>query len=169
MCYARRQRSSWARIKLSKKFYIRCLSAFNIFSSYFILALLLVWVVFSINSDEISIFRTCNALYFSLVVQFSMTVTTRSCGQPCYYTTALCLCQYLFSIFLKNFSTPQFHVISRFFPTPQRWACPLYRVCFLLSRPFKNIFLQIKQIYTYICSHNAQKQKKCRVRVRKSH
>ena len=59
--------------------------------------------IFSINSDEISI-CTCNALYFSLVVQFSMTVAPRSCGQLDYYITTKFLCQYLFLIFSKKFS-----------------------------------------------------------------
>ena len=46
--------------------------------------------------DEICISHFCFALYFSLVVQFSMTIRCRSRGQLDYYTTFTLLCQYLF-------------------------------------------------------------------------
>ena len=53
--------------------------------------------------DEISISHLQFALYLSLVVQFSMTVATAFSRQPCYYTTLLTLCQYLFKTFFKIF------------------------------------------------------------------
>ena len=71
MCYARRQRSSWARIKLSKNLYhISASLSYNL-SSYFILASFTLLSIYN-SFDEIC---TCFfALYLSLVVQFSMTV-----------------------------------------------------------------------------------------------
>ena len=56
MCYARRQRSSWARIKLSKSFYL--ISGLPELKSYFELFILASFTLLSIyNSiDEISIF-----------------------------------------------------------------------------------------------------------------
>ena len=53
--------------------------------------------------DEISISHLQFALYLSLVVQFSMTVATAFSRQPCYYTTLLTSCQYLFKTFFKIF------------------------------------------------------------------
>ena len=142
MCYARRQRSSWARIKLSKKLYLKYPLGYLKSLRAIYLSFTFVWVVFSINSDEISIFRTCNALYFSLVVQFSMTVTVHSCGQLSYYITALSLCQYLFLIFLKVFSR-SFKGVPRDIQLPlSRWACLLYYFLPFLSRAFFKKFLK---------------------------
>ena len=103
MCYARRQRSSWARIKLSNVLYIKCYFR-NIYYPYssFILAFLLLFEYITL-STRLSFFRTCNALHLSLVVQFSMTNSAaRSCGQLDYYITCLLPCQYLFSTFFEK-------------------------------------------------------------------
>ena len=75
MCYARRQRSSWARIKLSKILYhftFRCNNLFSSFCSSFTF----VWVVFLLNLNCSSILRTflCLLCTYLFVVQFSMTV-----------------------------------------------------------------------------------------------
>ena len=51
MCYARRQRSSWARIKLSKILYLFTLRCLNLFSS-FCSSFTFVWVVFSFRIDR---------------------------------------------------------------------------------------------------------------------
>ena len=107
MCYARRQRSSWARIKLSKNgiWNVRrhSISFFELDCSF-----TFVWVVFSKNCE------ICSCTYYMLctsliVVQFSMTERSsdrfryRSSRQPDYYITTFSLCQYLFSSFFKNF------------------------------------------------------------------
>ena len=101
MCYARRQRSSWARIKLSKKLYPKYPSGYlkssRAISSF----------TFCLSSILNKLWRdqycTCNALYFSLVVQFSMTIATLSRGQLDYSITITLICQYLFSIFFTFF------------------------------------------------------------------
>ena len=75
MCYARRQRSSWARIKLSDLLYIICFSRTNIvselFSSFFyffefqsILTRFFVWLCQSIINLCCSIFKDRFALPF---------------------------------------------------------------------------------------------------------
>ena len=70
MCYARRQRSSWARIKLSDKLYINRVSPDNI-KLRAVLALLLIKRV-SKNSKEFSeSFRLTSMKCFVIVVQFS--------------------------------------------------------------------------------------------------
>ena len=108
MCYARRQRSSWARIKLSKNGIWNVRRHSISFLSSLIALLLFVWVVFSKNCE------ICSCTYYMLctsliVVQFSMTERSldrlrhRSSRQPDYYITTFSLCQYLFSSFLKNF------------------------------------------------------------------
>ena len=116
MCYARRQRSSWARIKLSKILYYHI--SLTEYVITFFRAFFLSFVYFCLSSilffDEISFFALRNALYFSLVVQFSMTVfrypaysvPSPFSGQLDYYTIPIPLCQYLlrnfFEIFLKS-------------------------------------------------------------------
>ena len=75
MCYARRQRSSWARIKLSKKLYLHSSRCLNHFSKLDLLLLkLLVSSIFFLNLKEfrVSVFCTL-VLYFliSFIVQFS--------------------------------------------------------------------------------------------------
>ena len=73
MCYARRQRSSWARIKLSKNRIwniLRCLISFFELDC----SLLFVWVVFSFKEFTRSVLAHTSMLCTSLiVVQFSMT------------------------------------------------------------------------------------------------
>ena len=108
MCYARRQRSSWARIKLSKNGIWNVRGHSISFLSSLIALLLFVWVVFSKNCE------ICSCTYYMLctsliVVQFSMTERSldrlryRSSRQLDYYITTFSLCQYLFSSFFKNF------------------------------------------------------------------
>ena len=76
MCYARRQRSSWARIKLSKKLYPKAFLALKSFLRALICSLLklLVSSIFFLNLKEfrVSVFCTL-VLYFliSFIVHFS--------------------------------------------------------------------------------------------------
>ena len=77
------------------------------FSSYSFLASFTLLSIYN-SLTRSSIFALRNALYFSLVVQFSMTVRyPLPRGQLDYYITSLSSCQYLFSKFfeisLKNF------------------------------------------------------------------
>ena len=74
MCYARRQRSSWARIKLSKILYRLRLSAVTTFSSYSFLASFTLLSIYNSFWRDLYFALALYALYFSLVVQFSMTV-----------------------------------------------------------------------------------------------
>ena len=110
MCYARRQRSSWARIKLSKNRIWNILSDAWYLSSSLIALYFFVWVVFSFKEFPRSVLAHTSMLCTSLiVVQFSMTERSldrlchHSSRQPDYYITTFSLCQYLFSSFFKNF------------------------------------------------------------------
>ena len=71
MCYARRQRSSWARIKLSKKFYIstrRCQYLFQSFSD-FLNTFTFAWFVFLLEfSRSLTRYIFCIVLCVSSLV-----------------------------------------------------------------------------------------------------
>ena len=131
MCYARRQRSSWARIKLS----INCIKAsrkgWSNLSSL-ICSFTFVWVVFSFRiarSYSHTIYASLHRPLlrtFSLLFNFQgpnslrefikcLRTCTRSAIFHCrfprqlwYYTTDLSVCQYFFWIFLKKFSFSRF-------------------------------------------------------------
>ena len=67
MCYARRQRSSWARIKLSKNLYHTRLSAFIIFSSYSFLASFTLLSIYNSSWRDL-VFRTSQCFVQSLLL-----------------------------------------------------------------------------------------------------
>ena len=110
MCYARRQRSSWARIKLSNVLYLKSPKGEVKSQSELDCSLLFVWVVFSLRIFEFrphtiheSLHVQC--LYFPLVVQFSMTdFHAPFAAEPDYYITTVLVCQEVFWNFLKTFS-----------------------------------------------------------------
>ena len=143
MCYARRQRSSWARIKLSKSLYqntvprdlIFLLSSLALSFFYFLLSSILICKNFR---DP---FQAFLALYFSLVVQFSMISFCLAFARPCYYTTSPRLCQYLFQNFFKKF----FRGLSQaslcgFTPPLSRWASILYYISYAFVKNFFYFF-----------------------------
>ena len=137
MCYARRQRSSWARIKLSKSFYL--ISGLPELKSSFELFILASFTLLSIyNSiDEISI----SHLQFCFVLISCCSIfNDRSLPfprQPQYYTTSLSCCQYFFEKFLRFFQS--FFVL--FSSAALSWTAWLfYHLCPLLSIPFFNFF-----------------------------
>ena len=104
MCYARRQRSSWARIKLSKSLYQNTVSRdlISLLSSLALSFFYFCWVVFS----SVRIFRDpFQAVRFVLLSCCSI-FNDQFCpafARPCYYTTSSCVCQPLFSTFFKKF------------------------------------------------------------------
>ena len=72
MCYARRQRSSWARIKLSNICISSTLVLSIVIRAFFLASFTFVWVYITLWRECISHFALlCTSL---LVVQFSMTV-----------------------------------------------------------------------------------------------
>ena len=132
MCYARRQRSSWARIKLSNKLYSSQLPLSQIIRAFFGSLLCFEYVpCFHRTSfqriSEISHSLFC--LYFNLLLfncQWSirlplLLLPSLSCGQPLscgqldYYITFVPVCQGVFQNFLKKF----------FQPLPARFLRPL--------------------------------------------
>ena len=115
MCYARRQRSSWARIKLSSKLYLNRYR----FKSWFlelVWLFILCWVCLKSVIDLRFLFQRNFEILFT-----SFACTLISCcsivndlgepklaampcfAQPCYYTTSLSVCQEVFQNFLKSF------------------------------------------------------------------
>ena len=106
MCYARRQRSSWARIKLSNKLYLyrfRLKSFVELVWLYFYF----LEYVFYREIEHFYLFRNFRDLHSqyactsSLVVQLSM--IKRCFAQPYYYITLLSACQEVFQKFFKKF------------------------------------------------------------------
>ena len=89
--------------------------------------------------DEISISHLQFALYLSLVVQFSMTVALAFSRQPCYYTTLLSSCQYLFKTFFKFFLGVLTGVSCSLFACPLTDSFPILP----LFSPFVKYFLRI--------------------------
>ena len=133
MCYARRQRSSWARIKLSSKlYYIRPFSRLKSVRAWFALLLVLSMCLEFLQdmlSKNFRDFRTCFFLLVlsSPVVQLSM-INHRSYAPPSrwrvlrlgYYTTSGALCQEV----LKNFFQNLFENLSQTGAVaPFRTAC----------------------------------------------
>ena len=102
MCYARRQRSSWARIKLSNKLYIlRCIAVRFVWAIY-LSFLYFFRVVFSlVLTDFVFALAFCFVLLLS-VVQLS-SFNPLSLREPVYYITSLLPCQEVFQNFFKNF------------------------------------------------------------------
>ena len=140
MCYARRQRSSWARIKLSNVLYLKSPKGEVKSQSELDCSLLFVWVVFSLRIFE---FRShtiheslhVQCLYFPLVVQFSMTdFHAPFAAEPDYYITTVLVCQEVFWNFLKNFF--KLSLSSTLIGA----TCPLYYIFPRLSIPFRKFF-----------------------------
>ena len=81
----------------------------KIFSSYFFLALLLVWVVFSINSDEISILHLQCFVLFSCCSIFNDQFLCRLFrDSPSIIPHTSSLVNTFFGFFLKNFSRKKY-------------------------------------------------------------
>ena len=96
--------------------------------------------IFSINSDEISI-CTCNALYFSLVVQFSMTVLSFLADSLTIISHRFPFVNTFFQNFQKIFSRPQKARRHDIFTAPSQWGESLSIILF--KGIFVNRFLKI--------------------------
>ena len=116
MCYARRQRSSWARIKLSSKLYlnlsVKTLVSRACLALYTLLSMSQIRDRFEISflqrNFEILNHKLC--LYFNLLLfncQWSARISplfTPRFARLDYYTTSLSVCQEVFEKFFKFFS-----------------------------------------------------------------
>ena len=143
MCYARRQRSSWARIKLSKILYhftLRC----NNLSSSFCSSFYFVWVFYS-WIVRVLLRTFVFALYLSLVVQFSMTVGSlsvpscpRSRGDSIIISHYLAFVNTFLKLFSKTFLSP---LLSFSLAPLGATARIFYHFLLRLSRGFCNFFV----------------------------
>ena len=104
MCYARRQRSSWARIKLSKSWYQNTdlrpwFNRFRVLllALYFCLSSILILELFEIRSHIL--YMLCTSL---LLFNFQGSVPP-SKRRLAYYTTSAPSCQVFFRFFFKKF------------------------------------------------------------------
>ena len=140
MCYARRQRSSWARIKLSKKslFHVRTFAPTkNTFSELFFLSFfLLFWVINScVLTRFLHTFCSCSKF---LLFNFQRPTSPRLVTQLFDYTTTFFICQPLFEkffIFLRYLQAPSLQrlrsaallgclsIISSLFPFVNPFFC----------------------------------------------
>ena len=107
MCYARRQRSSWARIKLSKKLYNNRFYPDVINSSEWF-CMLNYLKELSFSSKLICKFKRIFGVFFRtfVVVQFSMSDSLLLIGfrrQPVYYITSNSVCQVVSRKFFQTF------------------------------------------------------------------
>ena len=103
MCSAYRQRSSWARIKLSSKIYSNSFRCFKFYLvALFIHSLLCVsiWKQFSLLRN-LKVFWFVFSRFYGTIL-FSMTCR-RFKRQLLYYISSLCSCQELFWSFLNFF------------------------------------------------------------------
>ena len=129
MCYARRQRSSWARIKLSKSLYQNTVprDLISLLSSLALSFFYFCWVVFS----SVRIFRDpFQAVRFVLLSCCSI-FNDQFClafARPCYYTTSSCVCQPLFSTFFKKFFRLVRASLCAISLPSLRWASILYYI-----------------------------------------
>ena len=101
MCYARRQRLSWARIKLSK-YVIYTKVSLETYQSWFCSSYFKELVVSLLqfkNSKEFS------ESLFVLLFNFQGASRYRFSRQLCYYIKLKTLCQYFFKTFFKFFQT----------------------------------------------------------------
>ena len=152
MCYARRQRSSWARIKLSKTCIIspfRALQSFSSFCSSFYFYLSCITLLNCRDSTSHFLF----ALYLiSFVVQFSMTGFA-ACRGPSRYLSRgdstiishlVAFVNTFFKTFLSFFgffSKLLFRsLLGSLSRAPPQTACILYYLFLLLSIPFLKVF-----------------------------
>ena len=145
MCYARRQRSSWARIKLSKKWYVsRLLHRLKSFLRVNWCCSITCWSVISLWLFKkfkriFGVFVLWSSKYMNLVVQFSM-----SCAFRC---IALRLAAYLLYHFVvrlsRGFSNffQVFFVLSPFADLAVPLSCSSDSIPH--SSPLVNPFLQV--------------------------
>ena len=151
MCYARRQRSSWARIKLSSKLYLN-LSVKTLVSR----ACLALYTLLSMSRirDRFEIlfskkfrdsFASSFCLYFDLLLfncqwsaRFSPLLSAPCFAQPEHYITAFCFCQGVFQNFFQVF----FDFFQAAFPSTfsERMWSTLYHIHPSLSRGFSKVF-----------------------------
>ena len=137
MCYARRQRSSWARIKLSNNCILNSFELSISNPSFFLASFTFVWVYITLWRECISHFALlCTSLS---VVQFSMTALPFLADSLTIISQAFCFVNTFFTNFSKKFwrfSTKKF---LRY--TPLFWGGFLfYHNRFILSIPFLNFF-----------------------------
>ena len=154
MCYARRQRSSWARIKLSNKLYINRLRSTSSVSSLWLFLLFEYASRLSgcvSKNDEIFALASFLLVLKSPVVQLSMinrgfdsvlafplpVLPRLSRGQLIYYTTFASTCQEVFKTFFKKVLSLPF---GRRLLVPFRKACWLYHISCRLSRGWWRFF-----------------------------
>ena len=155
MCYARRQRSSWARIKLSKILYhftFRCNNLFSSFCSSFTFCL-------SSISSQFELFEYTShffvfALYLSLccsifndrLTQLSPRLRLRSRGDLSIISHCLLFVNTFFKTFLSFF---RYFLFPSWCPS---WAtaCILYHFRFRLSIPFWNFFKFFWGLCTFV-------------------
>ena len=156
MCYARRQRSSWARIKLSKKWLYTALYEQHILSFLELayLSFLLLFRVFQSDFDEIpSHTRIFHPFVFKILLfNFQWPSSSRLLGQRLSnYTTFDFICQAFFESFLKNFRSACFSVEScAVFHT----AWPLYNIKKQMSTPFWRYFTIFLRFFWAYCTNN---------------
>ena len=118
MCYARRQRSSWARIKLSSKLYlnlpVKTLVSRACLALYTLLSMSRIRDRFEIlfSKKFRDSFASSFCLYFNLLL-FNCQWSARTLGslysvprfaQPDYYITSFSVCQGVFQKFFEFFS-----------------------------------------------------------------
>ena len=145
MCYARRQRSSWARIKLSKNLYHTRLSAFIIFSSYSFLASLTLLSIYNSFWRDL-VFRTSQCFVQSfLLFNFQWPFALRfPLGRDSLSIIphSASLVKIFFQIFLKFFLSVSFV----FPPLSRRLA---YYITFFppCQEVFENFFKKCWKIY----------------------
>ena len=102
MCYARRQRSSWARIKLSNVYIISCTSRLQSFIRAIYLSFFYFQSIYTRYWRDLY-FALAYALYFSLRCSIFNDRFTVPFGQLDYYTTPFYSCQHFFSLFFTFF------------------------------------------------------------------
>ena len=166
MCYARRQRSSWARIKLSKKLYIkrllrlfaflRLLSFFqSLISLLFLLFWFTFWFVFQKNCRDLCFYTSLLlplgsyfTLYFlSLTVQFSMTI----CFAARFLAHSLYIIPHL-RLLVKRFSKSFLSFFILFSPHSStfRLSFPIIPPLSPFVNTFFWIFCSIHRLFAYL-------------------
>ena len=160
MCYARRQRSSWARIKLSKSLYQN--TDLSVIQSFCFRVLLLAsftfcWVVFS--SVRISEIRfKLFALYFSLVVQFSKIISVSRSRVPTFllYHISSALSIPFLKSFLGFFKKFWSQLVRCGLSLPSALAVSLYilPLFFLLVKNFFDFFLIFLTFCRFVQNRN---------------
>ena len=161
MCYARRQRSSWARIKLSSKLYLNCFAVKTLFVEL-VWLFLLFWVCASSVIDKASFFKEIRdsfalsfCLYFNLLLFNCQWSVRASLAQAAFCATCTLyhIPFYLSRGFSKVFST--FFVAFSHSLVPSafwRKCLTLYHILSFLSRGFSKVFSTFSVIFRPPCS-----------------